>query len=117
MRSGRLRHRLQLQQPSRTRDALGGSIAGWSTVATVWGGVEALSATEQFSVGQENYSLQVRIVIRYGSEWSSLNSTWRVKDANTGRKYAIVSVIQPEHRSRPNTVIEMIAFEDERDDD
>ena len=117
MRAGRLRHRLNLQQQVETQDSLGGAIITWTTTATVWGGVEALSGSEKFMADQVQSSLQVRIIIRYGSEWSGINTTWRVMDANTSRKYDIHSVIQPEHRSRPNTVIELQCFEDERDDE
>jgi SPP1 family predicted phage head-tail adaptor len=117
MRAGRLRHKLNLQQQTETQDALGGAIITWTTTATVWGGVEALSGSEAFVADQVNYSLQVRIVIRHGSKWSSISPTWRVVDVNTGRKYDIKSVVLPEHRSRPNTVIELLCVEGETDDE
>ena len=117
MRAGRLRHRLNLQQQVETRDSYGGAIITWSTTKQVWGAVEALSGSENFTADQVNYQLQVRIIIRYGSEWSNINNKWRVQDVNSSRKYDIHSVIQPEHRSRPNTVIEMICTESEKDDE
>ena len=116
MRAGRLRHRLNLQQQTATQDSFGGAIITWATTATVWGGVEALSGSENFTADQVQSSLQVRIIIRYGSEWSGIDSTWRVQDVNTSRKYDIKAVIYPEHRSRPNTVIELMCFEGDTDD-
>jgi SPP1 family predicted phage head-tail adaptor len=107
---------LHLQQQTESRDALGGSTPVWTTTATVWGGVEALSGSEAFVADQVQSSLQVRIVIRYGSVISAIDTTWRVMDKNTLRKYDIKSVVMPEHRSRPNTVIELQCFEGETDD-
>ena len=115
MRSGRLKHRLKLQQQVETQDSFGGAVISWTTTATVWGGVEALSGSEAFIADQVQGSLQVRIIIRYDSSWSGIDHTWRVEDANSGRKYDIKAVIQPEHRSRPNTVIELMCFEGETD--
>jgi len=117
MRAGRLRHRLSLQQQTETQDSFGAAIIAWTTTKTVWGGVEVLSGSENFTADQVQSQLQIRIVIRYASEWADINSTWRVEDVNSGRKYDISAVIQPEQRSRPNTVIEMLCFESERDDE
>jgi len=117
MRAGRLRHRLNLQQQVETKDEYGAAIITWSTTATVWGGVEALYGFEATTADQVSSQLQVRVVIRYDTAWAGIDTTWRVMDANTSRKYDISSVIQPEQRSRPNTVIEMLCFESKRDDE
>lgn len=117
MRAGRLRHRLNLQQQVETQDSLGGAIITWTTTATVWGAVEALSGSEAFIADQVQSALQVRVIVRYGSVISGIDSTWRVVDANTGRKYDIKGVVLPEHRSRPNTVIELQCVEGETDDE
>ena len=117
MRAARLRRRLNLQEQTTTQDSYGGAIKTWATTATCWGGIEALSGSEKFTADQVQSSLQVRIIIRYSSDWSSINTSWRVQDANTSKKYDIAAVIQPEHRSRPNTVIELHCFESARDDE
>ena len=116
MRAGRLRHRLKLQQDVPSQDSLGGSIPNWVTTATVWGGVEALSGSENFTADQVNSSLQVRIILRYGSEWSGIDSSWRVQDANNGRKYDIRAAMLPDHRSHSSAMIELMCFEGETDD-
>ena len=117
MRAGRLRHRVYLQQQTETEDALGGAIISWTTTATVWGGIEALQGTEAFTADQVQSSTQVRIVIRYGSVWSGIDTTWRVKDADTSKCYDITAVIQPEQRSRPDTVIELYCKQGRTDDE
>ena len=117
MRAGRLRHRVYLQQQTETQDSLGGAIITWTTTATVWGGIEALFGTEAFTADQVQSSTQVRIIIRYGSVWKSIDTTWRVKDADTSKCYDITSVIQPEHRSRPDTVIELYSKQGKTDDE
>ena len=117
MRAGRLKHRLYLQQRTDTRDAHGGTIPSWSTTATVSGAVEALTGWENLTADQITNVLMVRIVIRYGDAWKTINTKWRVKDVNTGKKYNIQAVIQAEHRSRPNTMIELMCVESEQDDE
>ena len=107
--------RLTGQEQVATQDALGGAIITWTTTKQVWGGVEALSGSESFKADQVTSQLQLRIVIRYGSEWSSIDTTWRVQEANSGKNYGIQAVVNPEHRSRPNTVIELQCFESDRD--
>jgi len=117
MRAGRLRHRLSLQQQTQVQDAYGGFTTTWTTVATVWGAIEALRGKESFEVGQTNSEVTARVVIRYGDLWAGLDNTWRVTDAHSGVKYDIESVIQPEERSRPNTVFELMVKRGETDDE
>lgn len=42
MRAGRLRHRVTIQQVTRTRDGFGQPVESWSAFATVWAAVEPL---------------------------------------------------------------------------
>ena len=115
MRSGRTRRKLNLQQNVPTQDSLGGSIPNWVTTTPVWGGVEALSGSENFTADQVNSSLQVRIVFRFASEMAGLDTTWRVEDANSGRKYDIKAAMLPEHRSYSTSDVELMCFEGETD--
>lgn len=117
MRGGRLRNRLLLQQQTTTRDAYGGTTIGWTTTATVWGAVESLYGFESTTADQVSSQLQVRVVIRSDSAWSSIDTTWRVKDKNTGTAYDISSVTPPEQRSSSRGDIEMLCFESKRDDE
>ena len=76
-----------------------------------------MHCTEAFNADQIQNSTQVLIVIRYGSGWSGIDPTWRVKDVSSGKCYDITSVIQPEHRSRPDTVVELYCMQGRTDDE
>lgn len=123
MRSGRLRHRVVLQQkssPSPEQDAYGQVIHSWSTVATVWGAIEPITTSTAFGfertlAAQTRAEAEVRIVIRYSSEVSGVDETWRV--THGGKKYAIKAVISEELHSRPNQTIELLCSEGVRDDE
>lgn len=66
--SGKLRHRLILQNPVETQDAeTGEALITWQDVATLWAAIEPLSAKE-FVVSQaEDSKVSARITIRYRS--------------------------------------------------
>lgn len=66
MRSGKLRHRVALQKPARTRDPLtGGWVDGWADVAPVWASIEPLSAREFIAAQASQSEVTARIVIRH----------------------------------------------------
>ena len=64
MRAGALRHRLQIQPPTDTRDAFGGNTRTYTTTDTVWGSVEPLSGLELTEAQKVNARATVRIRIR-----------------------------------------------------
>jgi len=100
MRSGRLRHRCVLQSKVETRGSAGGVSTTWATEATVWGGIEPLSAREFLSIDQTQNETRVRIVLRY---YSGLDETWRV--VNGGRAYAITEILNESDRNRMLTLM------------
>jgi SPP1 family predicted phage head-tail adaptor len=101
MRSGRLRHRLILQQRDNdTRNAYGESVPGWTTTATVWGAIEPLSGKEYLAQQQIQSEVSVRIVMRY---YAGVDPTWRIK--NDGLYYDIISVIDHDLRGRMMTLM------------
>lgn len=73
--AGDLRHRLVLQAPPTTRDALGARSGDWVTQATVWGAAWPVSAREQIAGGQINPEVTVRFRIRYRA---GVLPSWRV---------------------------------------
>ena len=77
MRSGRLRHRLALQQATETRGDAGGVVKTFATQATVWGAIEPLSSKEYLAIQQTQAEATVRVVIRYRSD---IDDTWRILD-------------------------------------
>ena len=80
MRAGRLRHRITLQSPSGSQDALGERTTTWTDAcAPVWAAIEPLRASEVFAAAQNQASTTHRIQIRYDSSNSEIDSSWRVK--------------------------------------
>lgn len=67
--AGRLRDRVTIQSRSVTRDAYGAEVVTWSTLATVWGSVEAISGREYLATVGGADALRatrtIRVVIRY----------------------------------------------------
>jgi SPP1 family predicted phage head-tail adaptor len=92
-RAGQLRHRLNLQAATETRDSFGGVVLTWSTIATVWGSIEPLSGRELFAAQQVNALISARIRIRYRDD---VNARMRV--VHEAKSYDIQSVIDPETR-------------------
>lgn len=117
MRAGRLDHRLQLQQQTQVQDPYGGYTTEWTTQSTVWGAIEGLRGKEFFEADQMNGETTSRIVIRWSSDWSAIDETWRIVDANTGRKYDIQSVIEPEGTKPRNSMFEIMVRRGETDDE
>jgi len=111
MNAGKLRHRVVLQQPADPSPRLnthGEVIQSWSTVATVWASIEA--ATESVVFGfestvsaQTRSEVDVKITIRYSSDVSGIDATWRATHA--GKSYAIKAVMSEELQRRPNQTI------------
>jgi SPP1 family predicted phage head-tail adaptor len=65
MRAGRLRHLIQIQAKSVTRNSLGEEIVTWTTVHTCWAAIEPLSGQELLRAQAESAEMDVRIVIRW----------------------------------------------------
>lgn len=78
MRIGRLRHRITLQRPGGSRDAVGERVTTWTDVATVWADVVPTSTYERNIAAQAHSFVTHRITLRYGSEWSAIDGSWRV---------------------------------------
>jgi len=76
MQAGKLRHRVQLQYPSDTRDAHGGITRSWSTSATVWASVEPLTGRELLDAQQVESQSDTRVRIRY---YQGIAPKWRVQ--------------------------------------
>jgi len=108
MRAGRLRHRITIQQPTTSTNAQGGKIKTWVDVATVWAGIEPISASESDQNHQLEPEVSVRIVMRYRS---GITSDMRIKFGS--RYYKIIGIINPDERNKELqiTAIETKDFE------
>lgn len=74
--AGALRHRIELQQATESRDAIGGVNRTWATTATVWGQVTPMTSREVVAnaqvVGRITHFIKIR-------QYATLKTTWRVK--------------------------------------
>jgi SPP1 family predicted phage head-tail adaptor len=89
-----------LQARTDTVDAYGASVPGWTTQATVYGGIEPLSGREYFAARTANAETRVRVVIRY---YAGLDASWRV--VSGGKTYTIENVINENERDRMLTLM------------
>ena len=95
MRSGRLRHRMWLKEPTHTSDGMGANTTTWGTVEVFWGSVEPLRGREWIASGLENSEVSGKIVRRYKS-----GITPDMIVAFGSRTFQIVSVINVDERNR-----------------
>lgn len=65
IRAGKLRHIVQVQERSTAKDALGGRVDTWTTVATVRASIEPLNAKEAFAGSGEYADLTHRVRLRF----------------------------------------------------
>lgn len=87
MRSGDLRHRLTIEQPTTAADALGQPIQTWTPYATVFGSLLPLSGRERFLAAQTVAETTHRARIRYLS-----GVTAKMRVAFAGKVYQITYV-------------------------
>jgi SPP1 family predicted phage head-tail adaptor len=67
MRIGRLRHRITIEEPTRTADGMGGWTVTWTEVSTVWAGVEPVSGKERIAADAVEAEVTHKVIIRYAS--------------------------------------------------
>ena len=73
--AGDLRHRVQIQFATETRDAMGGVTRTWATVATRWAQIRPLSGNERVTAMQVSELVTHRVILRY---YSGLTTSHRV---------------------------------------
>jgi SPP1 family predicted phage head-tail adaptor len=62
---GALRHRVDLQLGTETRDSYGGSVVTWETVATRWAEVKEVSSETTFVADQQQRTVKHEVLMRY----------------------------------------------------
>lgn len=67
MKSGLLRHRIDLQQQVGTFDAIGQPSTAWESVAFLWGDVRYLNGISALKAGADTSVSKVTIRVRQGS--------------------------------------------------
>ncbi len=101
MRSGKLRHRIIIQQKTATRGTFGEEIETWTTYHSCWAEIDPPKGREFFASQQKQTDVTVRIVIRYKS---GITTKMRVKFGT--RIYDINAVIDPDERHNRGLILE-----------
>lgn len=92
MQSGKLRHRLSLQEQKQTQDTTTGHlVVEWQEVGKLWASVEPLSAREFIAAKTHQSQVSARIVIR---ATEGINASQRLVDTRTGAIYNIEGVLR-----------------------
>ena len=95
MRAGALRHRITLQIPALTRNAMGEYVPTYADWATVWGSIEPNSGKRFMEALQANSEIQGSVLIRYRD---GLRPDMRIKYGN--RILDIISIVHIAERRR-----------------
>lgn len=95
MNAGELKHRIIIQSPTTTKNALNESIVTWGTFATVWAAIEPAVGSTYYAAKQANAKVDGRVRIRYltGLE-PTYRILWGVRILN------IVTIIEPKMDKR-----------------
>lgn len=100
MRTGRLRHRIEIQTLSVAQDGYGEEVETWTTGATVWGKMlPSLRATREAFAAQSEQrsartSMECHLRFRTGLSAKTTRLGWQ------GKVYEVEAVMDPDGRRR-----------------
>lgn len=99
--SGRLRHKVQLQENRITQDPVTGEmVSAWETIAQPWADVVPMSAREFVAASAEQSEIRGRIVIRYRGD---VDASMRI--VHRGKWYAIQGVMEDAESGKEHITI------------
>lgn len=78
MQAGQLKNRIRLQRPNPMQAGDGSEDVTWVDVATVWAAVLPVGGRESARTNQTLAVGDTRIKMRWSSQVSAINATWRV---------------------------------------
>lgn len=90
---GKMRHRIRIEQRTRTGDGYGGAGSTWDLVSNGWAYIRPKTATEVFSKDRIEERQTYLITMRYRS---SFNASYRI--VHNSDVYNIISVTNIEER-------------------
>lgn len=102
---GRLRHKGEIQQESKGRDAFGGETVTWTKVADAWAEVRPVSAKELLSGAQ--ITQDVTHVVRFRPVGADVTPSMRFRW--DGRSFNFTQVLNIQERG---ILVECLAVED-----
>lgn len=79
MRAGDLRHLVVLESPPTAADSVGWATGAWTSRATVYAAIDPISGREALLAAQRQAQTTHIVKIRYNSQVSGLDETWRIK--------------------------------------
>lgn len=90
MRIGPLRHRVEVQEATETRNSHGGVVRGWATIADgkLWASVDPLTGREFFEAQRVDSDVSLKVRMRYDDRVTTSH-----KIRHDGRDLQIVSVL------------------------
>ena len=100
MRSGRLRHRVTIEEATDTRDGVGHPIPAWMTWAIVWAEIVPLSGRELYAAQEVHNEITTRIWLRYRE---GLTTKMRLRHGST-----IYNINAPINSGERNKVIQLL---------
>lgn len=99
LQAGKLRHRIDIVNPTNVQDSTGGTdLSDDVVIENVWASVEAVSGSESFAAGSQVSIVSHQIVIRYPDTPPRITSAMQVWF--NGRQFQIVSVMNPDERNK-----------------
>ncbi len=110
--AGKLKHRVTLQQPGGTRDAVGERTTTWSNIATVWAAVEPLSTSQLAAAAQLQTGASIRVTVRWSSAIAGIAADWRVL---FGSRILVIAA-PPRNVTEGNQIIELLCSEGLREE-
>ena len=104
MRAGKREDRITIQQPTSTKDAIGGYTTSWSTYAIVWADVKPMNGKEAMQYGQTTTDNSYKIELNY-DDAPLLNASMRVRNG-----YGVITIQSVTYHKRNNS-IEIIGYQ------
>lgn len=93
--AGHLRHKVQIQSRSATKDGFGQESMTWTTALTVWADIQPLSGRELIAAQAQMAETTHTVVIRYRAGITPANRV-----VYQGRVFNVLSVIDEDMRHR-----------------
>jgi len=90
MESGRLRHRVVVEQVALSGDAMSQPTETWTTYATLWADIQPLRGREFIAAQAANSEVTVKVITRYKS---GISPKWRLKYGT--QIYLILEIVNP----------------------
>jgi SPP1 family predicted phage head-tail adaptor len=97
MKSGKLRHRVEIQAPATTENAKGETVKSWQTVDVVWASVEPVPSNRRFSEAFVALQVVAHITHTITMRFWPITPAHRIKFGN--RIFNIDTPTNPEERN------------------